>query len=111
MKDNMTNIKSSFLTLSLLMSLSYGSYQFCNWYECDLWSSILRGDLICNACIDASYHLKNLQMTLYGSLFTFLTYKMTSLVNKVISASDSLYSSDSSDSSDFEELRLTKKTH
>ncbi len=76
------------MTLGLMIGLSYGSYQFCNWYGCNGWSAFLRSDLICNACVDAAYHLKNYQISLYGSIFTLITYQMTSLVNKAGSSTE-----------------------
>jgi len=65
-----------------MIGLSFGSYQFCNWYGCNGWTTFLRYDLICNACVDTAYHLKNYQISLYGSVFTLVTYKMTSFINK-----------------------------
>ena len=82
---NFVNIS---LTLGLMTGLSYGSYQFCNWYGCDGWSSFLRSDLICNACVDAAYHLKNYQISLYGSAFTLISYKLSSLISKASAPTD-----------------------
>tara|TARA_B100000161_G_C33255007_1_gene283084 strand:- start:58 stop:270 length:213 start_codon:yes stop_codon:yes gene_type:complete len=48
----------------------------------------MRTDLICNACTDASYHLKNYQTSIYGSMFTLVTYQFTTLINKASSQSD-----------------------
>ena len=48
----------------------------------------MRADLICNACIDTSYHLKNYQTSIYGSIFTLITYQFTTLINKESSQSD-----------------------
>ena len=68
-KDNLSsdplNINSSFknfinliLTLGFMAGLSFCSLYFCNWYGCNSLSSFFRADLLCNACVDASYHLK-----------------------------------------------------
>ena len=92
-KDNLSsdplNINSSFknfinliLTLGFMAGLSFCSLYFCNWYGCNSLSSFFRADLLCNACVDASYHLKNYQISLYGSIFTLITYKLTSLINR-----------------------------
>jgi len=94
---NFTNL---LITLSSFSFLSFGSYQFCNWYGCNGWSAIMRTDLICNACTDASYHLKNYQISLFGSLFTLITYQMTTLINKT----------SSSDTYIFEDYSLGKKS-
>lgn len=88
----MNNIFKNFINLIITFGfmglLSFGSYQFCNWYGCHSLSNIFRSDLICNACTDVSYHLKNYQMSLYGSIFTLLSYQLTSLVNKAGSQTD-----------------------
>jgi hypothetical protein len=82
---NFVNIS---LTLGLMTGLSYGSYQFCNWYGCNGLMSFLRSDLICNACVDAAYHLKNYQISLYGSAFTLISYKLSSLISKASAPTD-----------------------
>ena len=76
------------LTFGIILGLSIGSYQMCNWYGCNGWSAFLRSDLICNACVDVAYHLKNYQISLYGSVFTLITYKMSSFVNKAGAATE-----------------------
>ena len=76
------NFMNLMITMSFMIGLSCGSYHFCNWYGCNGWSSFLRSDIICNACIDTAYHLKNYQISLYGSVFTLITYKMSSLINR-----------------------------
>ena len=95
------NFANLLLTIGLMTGLSYGSYQFCNWYGCDGWSAILRSDLICNACVDASYHLKNHQLSLYVGVFTLITSKLSSLISKASSSSDNYI---------FEEYELGKKS-
>ena len=104
-KNNMNktckNFMNIFLTLGLLTGLSFGSYQFCNWYECNGWSAFLRSDLICNACIDTAYHLKNFQISLYGSVFTLIAYKMSSIINSAESLTDTYI---------FEDYQLGKKS-
>ena len=95
------NFMNLIFTLSLLTSISFGSYQFCNWYGCNGWLSFLRADLICNACTDASYHLKNYQVSLFGSLFTLITYQMTTLINKASAPSENYI---------FEDYSLGKKS-
>lgn len=82
------NFMNLIFTLGLLTSISFGSYQFCNWYGCNGWLSFMRTDLICNACTDASYHLKNYQTSIYGSMFTLITYQFTTLINKASSQTD-----------------------
>lgn len=95
------------LTLGFLTGLSFGSYQFCNWYgcnnwyACNNWLSFMRADLICNACTDANYHLKNYQTSIYGSIFTLITYQFTTLINKASSKSDTYI---------FEDYSLGKKS-
>jgi hypothetical protein len=96
------NFANLLLTLGAMTGLSYGSYRFCNWYECDGWSAFLRSDLICNACVDVSYHLKNHQLTLYAGVFTLFTSKLSSFISKA--------SSSSSDNYIFEEYELGKKS-
>ena len=95
------NIMNLIFTLGLLTSISFGSYQFCNWYGCNGWTSFMRTDLICNACTDASYHLKNYQVSLFGSLFTLITYQMTTLINKASAPSENYI---------FEDYSLGKKS-
>lgn len=95
------NCVNLFITLSLMTGLSFGSYQFCSWYGCNGWLSFIRADLICNACIDTSYHLKNYQISLYGSTFTLLSYQLTKLINRA-SVDDDTYI--------FEEYELGKKS-
>lgn len=95
------------LTLGFLTGLSFGSYQFCNWYgcnnwyACNNWLSFMRVDLICNACTDANYHLKNYQTSIYGIIFTLITYQFTTLINKSSSKSDTYI---------FEDYSLGKKS-
>ena len=86
--SSLKNFANLSLILGLMTGLSYGSYQFCNWYRCDGWSAFLRSDLICNACVDASYHLKNYQISLYGSVFTLISYKLSSLISKASAPTD-----------------------
>ena len=95
------NSMNLILTLGFLTGLSFGSYQFCNWYGCNNWLSFMRTDLICNACIDASYHLKNYQISLYGSIFTLTTYQITTLINKASAPSEKYI---------FEDYSLGKKS-
>jgi len=84
-----------------MTGLSFGSYQFCMWYGCSGWLAFMRSDLICNACVDASYHLKNYQISLYGSVFTLLSYQLTKLINRASFDSDKYI---------FEEYDLGKKS-
>ena len=90
------------LTLGFLTGLSFGSYQFCNWYDCNNWYacnnwlSFMRSDLICNACTDAIY-----QTSIYGSMFTLVTYQFTTLINKASSQTDTYI---------FEDYSLGKKS-
>ena len=95
------NSMNLILTLGFLTGLSFGSYQFCNWYGCNGWLSFMRADLICNTCIDASYHLKNYQTSIYGSIFTLITYQFTTLINKASSQTDTYI---------FEDYNLGKKS-
>ena len=95
------NFANLLLTLGTMTGLSYGSFRFCNWYGCDGWLSFLRSDLICNACVDVAYHLKNYQISLYGSVFTLLSYHLSSLISKASSPSDKYL---------FEEYELGKKS-
>ena len=76
------NFINLIVSLGVMTGLSFGSFTFCTWYGCNSWMSFMRADLICNACVDTAYHLKNYQVALYGSMFTLITYKMTSLVNR-----------------------------
>ena len=48
-------------------------------------SNLFRTDLVCNTCVDSMYLLKNYQISLYGSAFTLITYKMTTLMNRASS--------------------------
>jgi|TARA_Y100000385_G_scaffold284641_1_gene343022 hypothetical protein len=75
-------------TSFVIGGISFGSFEFCNWYGCNGWTTFLRSDIICNGCTDISYHLKNYQTSLYGSLFTVVSYKMTSLINRAGASSD-----------------------
>jgi len=100
----MTVLKNSvnlIVTLTTMTGLSFGSYEFCKWYGCNSWLSFLRADLICNACIDMSYHLKNYQISLYGSLFTLASYQLLTLINRASAPSDKYI---------FEEYSLGKKS-
>ena len=82
------NLINLILTLGFILLLSYFSYEFCNWYGCSSWSYLLRSDLICNACTDISYHLKNYQVSIYGGMFTLVSYHLTTLINKATAPSD-----------------------
>ena len=82
------NLINLMLTLGLLILLSYISYEFCNWYGCSIWSYLLRSDLICNACTDISYHLKNHQLSIYGGIFTILAYRLSKVINEAIVITD-----------------------
>lgn len=82
------NLINLILTLGLILLLSYFSYEFCKWYGCSSWSYLLRSDLICNACTDISYHLKNYQISIYGGMFTLVSYHLTTLINKATAPSD-----------------------
>lgn len=82
------NLINLILTLGFILLLSYFSYEFCNWYGCSSWSYLLRSDLICNACTDISYHLKNYQISIYGGMFTLVSYHLTTLINKATAPSD-----------------------
>ena len=84
------------LTLGFLTGLSFGSYQFCNWYACNNWLSFMRADLIRNACTDANY-----QTSIYGIIFTLITYQFTILINKASSQTDTYI---------FEDYSLGKKS-
>jgi hypothetical protein len=95
------NFINILITSGFLTGLSFLSYQFCNWYGCNGWISFMRSDLICNACVDISYHLKNYQISLYGSIFTLVTYQMTTLINRTSSLTESYV---------FEEYELGKKS-
>ena len=83
--NSLKNLMNLIFTLLFMCGLSFFSYQFCNWYGCGSWTGFLRADLICNACVDTMYHLKNYQVSLYGSVFTLVTYKMTTLINRATS--------------------------
>ena len=89
-KDNSSwkNFITLIVTLGVMTGLSLGSFTFCTWYNCNSWSSLMGLDLICNACVNTVYHLRNYQIALYGSMFTLITYKMTSLINKVLPPTD-----------------------
>ena len=76
------------LTMSFMSGLSFFSFQFCNWYGCNSFVNMLRADLVCNTCTDVSYHLKNHQMSIYGSIFTLLSYQLSTLINKAGSQND-----------------------
>tara|TARA_B100002019_G_scaffold33299_1_gene27283 strand:+ start:5339 stop:5668 length:330 start_codon:yes stop_codon:yes gene_type:complete len=82
------NLMNLILTLGFIVLLSYFSYEFCNWYGCNSWSYLLRSDLICNTCIDISYHIKNHQLSIYGGIFTLVSYHLKNLINKATSLSD-----------------------
>lgn len=95
------NFMNLILTLGFLTGFSFSSYHFCNWYGCNGWTSFMRTDLICNACTDTSYHLKNYQTSIYGSMFTLVTYQLTTLINKASSQTDTYI---------FEDYSLGKKS-
>ena len=79
------NFMNLILTLGIVTGLSLFSYRFCYWYGCNSFMKFMGTDLVCNACIDSTYHLKNYQISLYGSVFTLVTYKMTTLMNRASS--------------------------
>ena len=60
------------IILATMVGLSLGSYTFCAWY----------------GCVNAAYHIKNFQIVLYVSMFSLITYKITSMVNKASSPTD-----------------------
>ena len=82
------NFINIIIILATMVGLSLGSYTFCTWYGCNSWTSVMGADLICNGCVNAAYHIKNFQIVLYGSMFSLFTYKITSLVNKASSPTD-----------------------
>ena len=90
------NFINLILTLVFMAGLSFSSIYFCNWYGCNSISSFFRADLICNACVDTSYHLKNYQISLYGSIFTLITYKLSSLINLAAAPSNQYIFEDNS---------------
>ena len=79
------------ITLGCIVSLSFARCTFCNWYGCNSMMSFMGTDMICNACVDVAYHLKNYQIALYGSVFTLLSYKMTNLVNLATSSKELIF--------------------
>ena len=99
--SGLKNFANLMITLGLLTGISFGSYQFCTWYGCNGWFAIMRADLICNACTDAYYHLKNYQISIYGSMFTLISYQMTTFINKASAPSDKYI---------FEDYKLDKKS-
>ena len=82
------NFINLIIILATMVGLSLGSYTFCTWYGCNSWTSVMGADLICNGCVNAAYHIKNFQIALYGSMFSLFTYKITSMVNKASSPTD-----------------------
>ena len=82
------NFINIIIILATMVGLSLGSYTFCTWYGCNSWTSVMGADLICNGCVNAAYHIKNFQIDLYGSMFSLITYKITSMVNKASSPTD-----------------------
>ena len=76
--------------LGILSGISLCTHQLCNWYGCYSWSYFLRTDMLCNMCTDISYHLKNYHISLYASVATLASYKMTSLINSATVKSDKL---------------------
>ena len=85
MKENnlFRNMINMIVTIGLITCLSFGLYHLCNWYGCNSIKSFLHLDMICNTCIDLSYHFKNYQYTLYGGTMTMISYKFNSLINWV----------------------------
>jgi hypothetical protein len=75
-----------FMTTVFTGGISFSTLEFCNWWGCNTWTAIFRTDLVCNACTDVSYSLKNYQTSLYGTMFSVLSYQMTELVNKAVSS-------------------------
>ena len=65
-----------------MAGLSFSAYRLCEEYGCDSWTSFLGADIICNTCVDMKYHLKNFQISLYGSIFTLITYQLSSLIKR-----------------------------
>jgi len=76
------------ITTFILGSFSYINQIFCQWWGCNNISfiNILRGDLICNSCLDISYHLKNHQIAIYSGIFALLSSKLTHLIYKAESS-------------------------
>jgi hypothetical protein len=95
------NIINLFMTTGFIGGLSFLCFQSCNWYGCNGWSSFFRADLICNACTDVSYSLKNYQISLYGSMFTLISYQLTGLINRAGTQTDTYI---------FEDYQLGKKS-
>jgi len=95
------NVINLLMTTGFIGGLSFLCFRSCDWYGCNGWSSILRADLICNACTDVSYHLKNYQISLYGSMFTLISYQLTSLINRAGAQTDTYI---------FEDYQLGKKS-
>jgi len=74
------------ITAFVTGGLSMIGQMACQWWGCYEISfiNIFRGDLICNSCIDMSYHLKNHQIAIYGSLFALLSAQLTKFINNSI---------------------------
>ena len=90
MKENniFMNLVNMIITIGFITCLSFGAYYFCNWYGCNSFRSFLYLDMVCNMCIDISYHFKNYQYTLYGGTMSLLSYKLHSLINWVQSPNE-----------------------
>ena len=73
------------ITTFIMSGCSFLSQIVCQWWGCyDItFVNLFRADLICNTCTDVSYHLKNHQIAIYGSVFTLLTCQLTNLINRV----------------------------
>ena len=71
--------------VSMMLGMNILILNFCNWMECYqiTFVNLFRGNLICNACTDFSYHILTYQMSLYFAIGGLFIKSMSETINKV----------------------------
>jgi len=71
--------------LSMMLGINILLMYLCNWMECYqiTLTNLFRGNLICNACTDFSYHILTYQMSLYFAIGGLFIKSMSETINKV----------------------------
>ena len=72
--------------VSMMLGMNILILNFCNWMECYqiTFVNLFRGNLICNACTEVSYHIYSYQTSLYFTIGGLFLKFMTETINKCV---------------------------
>ena len=89
--DSFKNLSNNYTVrliavMSMMLGMNILLMYFCNWMECYqiTLTNLFRGNLICNACTDFSYHILTYQMSLYFTIGGLFLKFMTETINKCV---------------------------